>query len=881
MKKTALALTCLALLLLAALILGAGLSVAQTGVPLHDPRPSPTPDGLGPAPAPAAAAPDVPPMPDLVVTSIEVYPSTPIINEPASIQVTIKNQGAVDVPLGNNFYTDLYVDPSVVPIQLFQTGVYSWGVQAYWLPADGSFTLATTLVFTDVRVYALWAQVDTDAQVAEANENNNVLGPVHVQVVAPNTLVQQTHQDFQMGMASNMDLSHPDGVMRRGIFLEPSTEPPTMPHVYRPDAMINDVTGTWTVPYSYTTVNQVKPALTGDGAGKLFAAWEDGRNGGVYNRDIFFAYKDVASTTWGSNVRINSDDTGNQVSPDLAYDATRKRLYVVWQDGRHGPDDYDIYFAYSQDYGNTWQGHQMISRLANGDPSLANQMNPSIAMGPSGAIYVVWQDRRNGNDDIYLARSFDGGTSWNGALDPNLPPENYFVTDDPDMTAQNQVNPSVDVQEDYPLGRDIVYVCWEDWRVAGHPEIYVADSADGGQTFGIDIPVTEPGGASYRVEPSIAVGLFVSATVTETQVFMHDIHVAWQEGQGDEADVYWAYARRTYVPPFFTCPWPRDFCFEAPQKVNGFVIDSRYVQPPDPGPTWPTDPSWQGQVDLALASEYDFTWCHADSTEVYSRGAYIVWSDASSFDSWRYELQTRRVAAQDGYSSYETCEDSSTGVLNDNAKLYPYRDNPDMQVYELYKPAATRQANPSIYRDDTGVYVAWDDDRWDDPLRSGTVRNRDVFFAQMGISADAIYVSPVLDAHAEAQWYVLSWWAATDHYDDLVLQTRFGISGAKSPPHEDVAANGWTKWTGNPSSTYLGCEAGAGCYYDAPGRHIVDPDGKEWIGCSGVNCPESYRYIQYKVIMRYTHSFRTALSQVKIYYKGANRVYLPIVIKNH
>jgi hypothetical protein len=227
-------------------------------------------------------------------------------------------------------------------------------------------------------------------------------------------------------------------------------------------------------------------------------------------------------------------------------------------------------------------------------------------------------------------------------------------------------------------------------------------------------------------------------------------------------------------------------------------------------------------------------------------------------------------------------------VLNDNAKLYPYRDDPDRQVYELYKPAATRQSNPSIYRDDTGVYVAWDDDRWDDPLRSGTVRNRDVFYAEMGISDDAIYISPVLDARAEAQWYVLSWWAATEHSDDLLLQTRFGISGAASPPHEDVEANGWTRWTGNSSSTYPDCPTGAGvdCYYDAPGRHIVDPDGKEWIGCSGSSCPISYRYIQYKVVIRSTspwwqNPFKTALSQVKIYYKGGNTVYLPIVIKKH
>ena len=80
------------------------------------------------------------------------------------------------------------------------------------------------------------------------------------------------------------------------------------------------------------------------------------------------------------------------------------------------------------------------------------------------------------------------------------------------------------------------------------------------------------------------------------------------------------------------------------------------------------------------------------------------------------------------------------------------------------------------------------------------------------------------------------------------MQTRFG--NTPNPPLNDVAANGWTAWTGNPSSAYLGCSAGADCFYDAPGRRIVDPNGDDWFQCPGPNCPPSYRYIQYKVIIR-------------------------------
>jgi hypothetical protein len=362
-------------------------------------------------------------------------------------------------------------------------------------------------------------------------------------------------------------------------------------------------------------------------------------------------------------------------------------------------------------------------------------------------------------------------------------------------------------------------------------------------------------------------------------IYITTVHVAWQEGQGDDADIYYAYSTYNHHEPEL-CPYPYDFCFKSPQKVNGFVIDSDYVLPPDPGPIWPIEPSWQGQVSLTRASWYDWTYCHADSTITYSLGVYVAWSDAASFDDWRYEIQTRRIASPEGKSEgYETCEDRATGVVNDNAKLYAYRN--DQHQYENFKPAATRQSNPSIYAELptsptflAGLYVSWDDDRWDKPFEPGSVRNRDVFMTRLGYDyREGIYISQVIDAHGPSTWYVLSWWGATDHFTDLLMQTRFGTT--PNPPQRDVAANGWTQWTGNPSVPSTGCPGvglpGVGCYYDAPGRHIVGPSGVDW---------PQYRYIQYKVKIEGT-SRLTALSRVVLHYKGPHEVYLPIVLKGH
>jgi hypothetical protein len=886
MKKMFLALSFLVLVLLAVLVAGASLGVAQSQ-PVKNARPTPTPDRPVPPPEapPSAESPEIPPLPDLVVERIEVVPVRPYIGDEVTIRVTIANQGATDVPDGYNFYTDLYVDPAIVPIQLGQPSQAKWGCQYWWVPKGGSYTLQTTYVFTDVKNYVLYAQVDTDGTVGESNENNNVFGPLVVEVRSPNKVVQQTHEDFQMGLASSLDTSHPEGVIRPGIFVEPDNDKSGTDYgVYRPDEQVDHPPLPPTGP---TYVNQVKPALASNGSGTLFAAWEDGRNGGVFNRDIYFSRSTDGGTTWSQpDVRINDDPglpaTVNQASPDLVYDASRHRLYAVWQDARNG--NYDIYFAYSNNDGATWS----VNRKLNDDVGTAAQMNPSVTVGPAVGggspvyLYVVWQDQRNGNSDVYLARSQDGGVTWS---------PNYFVTDDPAMTWQNQVAPSISVENYF----GVVVVAWEDWRDPVHPEVYVMWSFDGGATFGIDVPVTvvEPEArTTFRVAPSVK-----AYTTVEADTVVTTIHVAWQEGEGDEADIYYSYAAYDWEEPE-ACPHPYQFCFKGPQEVSGFVKDSAYVRPPGEPSSgkWPIDHTWQGEVTLDLVPNIPEYWtqCLAASTITYSKGVIIAWSDARSYDDWRYEIRTRRVANPEGDpKASQVCEgDWAEGVVNDNAKLIPYRD--DLDQYALYGPAATGQHNPYIRVDEEGIYLVWDDDRWDEPLQPSTVRNRDVFFAQMrtrdwhtftpaeALPADnqGVYISSVIDSRAaNPLWYVLSWWGATEHSGDLLLQTRFG--NTPYPPQENAATGTWTKWTGNPSSTYLGCLAGEGCYYDAPGRHIVRPNGHDWLQYP--NEP-TYRYMQYKVIMRSTSpsitlSRLTALSQVTIYYKGLYALYLPLVQK--
>jgi uncharacterized membrane protein len=146
-----------------------------TPTPTPTPSPTPIPGTPTPTPTPIGCPTNI----DLIVTGITVIPASPVGGEPATVMVSIKNQGNSDVTLGNNFYVDFYVN--TVP-QLYLIGDHYWGVQGSLMTAGTEITLTTAFTFTS-GTFDLYAQVDTDNTVQECeNEDNNILGPVPITV---------------------------------------------------------------------------------------------------------------------------------------------------------------------------------------------------------------------------------------------------------------------------------------------------------------------------------------------------------------------------------------------------------------------------------------------------------------------------------------------------------------------------------------------------------------------------------------------------------------------------------------------------------------------------------------------------------------------------
>ncbi|MBV7330410.1 glycoside hydrolase [Chloroflexi bacterium TSY] len=87
-------------------------------------------------------------------------------------------------------------------------------------------------------------------------------------------------------------------------------------------------------------------------------------------------------------------------------------VYAVWMDDRRKLNRDEVYLAKSTDGGASWSANTRISNL---DYDIETD-DPAIAVHPDGSLWVIWYLRyREGNNkvnDIRLARSIDGGLTF-------------------------------------------------------------------------------------------------------------------------------------------------------------------------------------------------------------------------------------------------------------------------------------------------------------------------------------------------------------------------------------------------------------------------------------------------------------------------------------
>lgn len=221
----------------------------------------------------------------------------------------------------------------------------------------------------------------------------------------------------------------------------------------------------------------------------LHVAWFDYRNG---NSEIYYKRSTNNGLNWGSDKRLTSNSANSQDPSAAVSDSV---VHLAWYDERDGNGE--IYYKRSSDRGVNWGPD---TRLSN---DTAYSYLPSIAVSGS-AVHVTWEDKRDGNWNIYYRRSTDGGLSWQA--------ETALTNHDSDS-----FRPSVSAQD------STIIIVWEDHR-DGNPEIYYKRSTDNGYTWGADTRLTQDTAQSGLCSVHLS-GSFV--------------HVVWRDDRDGDDEVYY------------------------------------------------------------------------------------------------------------------------------------------------------------------------------------------------------------------------------------------------------------------------------------------------------------------------------------------------------
>lgn len=239
----------------------------------------------------------------------------------------------------------------------------------------------------------------------------------------------------------------------------------------------------------------------------VYVVWEDTRDGAFDNHQIYANRSvDQGRTFLAEDVLVEDDVDGASMSLHPRIAGVGPELTVTWQDSAFG--SYDILTARSNDAGETWRGPD---RLDGGPAGAAYSARPRVAMaGDGSARWVVWEDGRDGGNDIYAAGSRDGGVTFEAEqrLDTG-DGGGASTSSDPRICAGDASN---------------VAVVWRDGQVPSG--LRLTASADGGGAWSEPLAVqSEAGQGGHTSRPScVASG--------------NEVFVAWMDDRHVRFDVF-------------------------------------------------------------------------------------------------------------------------------------------------------------------------------------------------------------------------------------------------------------------------------------------------------------------------------------------------------
>jgi len=222
--------------------------------------------------------------------------------------------------------------------------------------------------------------------------------------------------------------------------------------------------------------DQLLPDIAVDTNGNFIIAWQDNRDG---DWDLYVQRYLSDGTPIGSNLKLEENlACSYNLRTSISVD-DESNYIIAWNDKRNG--DYDI-FAQRYLYDGTAIGDNF---RVNDDTSGKTQSAPCISVNGFGNFIITWSDSRNGDSDVYAQRYLSNGTALGS---------NYRLSNTGEMRQSNSA---------VVLGNDRIYAAWQDNR--------------GGQT-GFDIWANVMNWGNFEQEITLCEGYqFVSSNINPAE----------------------------------------------------------------------------------------------------------------------------------------------------------------------------------------------------------------------------------------------------------------------------------------------------------------------------------------------------------------------------
>jgi hypothetical protein len=116
--------------------------------------------------------------------------------------------------------------------------------------------------------------------------------------------------------------------------------------------------------------------------------------------------------TWSGGVTVNDLSTAAREGLHSMAAGGNGLLFATWLDDRT-PGGKRLYGATSKDGGATWSRNVLVYASPGG--TICQCCHPTAVVDSKGAIHVMWRNALDGNRDMYLAHSTDGGATFSPA----------------------------------------------------------------------------------------------------------------------------------------------------------------------------------------------------------------------------------------------------------------------------------------------------------------------------------------------------------------------------------------------------------------------------------------------------------------------------------